>query len=449
MPTPRALIGVAAVALVSCAVLAPLSALAATTSHTTVPHTTVPHTTASGHVLVAPPSSAANENAQASGVACTRGGDCTAVGSYLASPTRVRATTWTRSASTWSHGQNVVLPTNAGSTPTSSLSAVGCASGHECLAVGTYSTGPDSTSHGVALRSTGGTFARGVELRLPAHDASPSPLVWCSTKGTCVLAGSMVTAHGARRAFSAIASLSSTAPSWLSAAHQLPYSVPAALPTPNNGGELIESALTCIDPLDCLLVGSIAYSSTQAGDTLPVTQLEAHGHWGPVRLAALPADAASPPEYDFLGAVSCAGRPASLAAATCVAVGSYAATGDLGEELLVEHLSSGGWHLGTAATSPADGDYGAVACESTHPTCVAAGILYSALEAGSEEGEYAVGTTSSFPSNVIAPIPVSSGDEELDSFLDGSCVPDTQSCVEVGSETTGAPVIPLVVTVTT
>lgn len=390
--------------------------------------------------LRTPPSTAPAEDAAALGASCSAGGACVAVGDYSPrSDTKQQAVVWTRSAGRWGRGVAVAPPRGLPATEPSALTSVSCVTG-TCLAAGTL--GPPAHASGLLVRVVGSRVERGPRLELPSGGTVPVPYAWCGADGSCVVAGSL-TRHATGRAFAAVVTRTETTPVVV---RQLAYETPAGLPYLNDGGSLRVGGLACVDVDDCLLVGSLSWTHADA-NTLPFTEIERAGRWGPVRLASLPNDQAPVTEPfggGVLDAVACVGTPHTLASAACTAVGTY--TSRTGSSLLVEAFRRGGFHLGTAATNPTDGGYGAVACETARDVCVAAGTIYNGNVPGSEAGYYSVGSTDAFITDTPTPVPAY-GDEDIEGYSGAAFVPGTGHCVVAGSEVLGAPLIPVVVTV--
>ncbi len=404
-------------------------------------HATRPSAAATAVVLRTPHTTAEYEDAAATSVSCVRPGSCLAVGTYEPAAAS-RALVWLRHGSRWAVGRPVALPVGAVASSSSTLTSVSCAAPGECLAVGTYTAAHASGPAGMLVRVVHGSTERAVELTLPSHEHTGQLATWCSTRGACVITGTMATPNGLARAFAARLSLASSAPPTIV---RLPYRTPTQVPHPNDGGSLSMPALSCTAVGDCLLAGTVTWQRSTTPNSLPVVEVETDSRWGPVRVSAMPNDAGTVSgapvfTYDAFEADACAAH-------ACTAVGTYAARSDAGEELLVASLLAGRLHLGTAAISPTDGAYSAVAC-APDGTCVAAGTLYDALVPGSEEGEYSIGTTSQFITDLPTPVPEVGG-EELDTFTGAAFVlgAPTPRFLIAGSEIDGGPTVPILVSV--
>jgi Fibronectin type III domain len=153
-------------------------------------------------------------------VSCASAGNCTAVGSYDATAANeVAAVTWTDSAGTWGTGSETNLPSGqpAATDPGAALDSVTCQSAGSCLAAGTYMTasGADDV---VVARQTGSNWSTaGGNLGI-TYDTSDddSASVSCAPGGYCAVGGYAVNnSSGHDNAFmldapAAVAGLSAT-----------------------------------------------------------------------------------------------------------------------------------------------------------------------------------------------------------------------------------------------
>ena len=106
------------------------------------------------HVTKVPANAAAQANVGLSSVACTRGGTCTAAGSYALKAGGFGALIMTRSGTRWTTVSQVRAPTGAatGASQTAQARAIGCAPTGFCAVAGTYRT---TTSATAAMAATG------------------------------------------------------------------------------------------------------------------------------------------------------------------------------------------------------------------------------------------------------------------------------------------------------
>jgi hypothetical protein len=133
------------------------------------------------------PSPAGAAQIQLNGVACSSGGGCIAVGHYTSSsskffPDKVLAERW--DGSTW-HIQTISLPSG---TITATLTGVSCSAGSACTAVGGYSTTNTSPNTTLAERWNGSTWT----IQSTPNPASGSPefgAVSCPTATDCTAVG--------------------------------------------------------------------------------------------------------------------------------------------------------------------------------------------------------------------------------------------------------------------
>jgi hypothetical protein len=398
-----------------------------------------------GYELHVPAFTVANENASATAVGCTLAGYCLAVGFFARSSAHPSlALTWVRTTTGWHAGSTVALPVGAGSTATSSLGSVSCASPGNCLAVGTYKASATSASTVLAVRVRGGIVERGVAIAAPRGLRNPVPFAWCSASGACEVAGTATNAANKGRLFAFAASLSASAV-WHSAAVAVPYATPSGLPTPNNGGSLTATDFTCVTPARCILVGSLQWTATSG--TLPFSEVQSGAAWATARRAPLPSDSlplTNPNGGGSLNSLSCAGAPTSFAASHCIAVGTYDSTA--GPRQLEVKALGGSVSLGDAIALPTEGVYLATACRSANLVCVATGYTQFEGEAGAGSA-YSVGTWTGFTSASGAPLVVGGGDP-FDWLTGAACLAGKTTCVATGQGVDNADNDPIVLTFT-
>ena len=125
-------------------------------------------------------------------LSCASAGNCTAVGSYHDSSGREQGLLVTERSGTWAAGVEAPLPANAGANPDAQVSSVSCVSAGNCTAVGDYDFGGTS-SRGLLLTETSGTWATGVDPPLPANARTPPDAsvtsVSCASAGNCTAVG--------------------------------------------------------------------------------------------------------------------------------------------------------------------------------------------------------------------------------------------------------------------
>jgi hypothetical protein len=104
-------------------------------------------------------------------ISCASPGNCSAVGSYFDSSLKTHLVLLTETAGRWARGVKAALPGNAAAAVQAELgvNSVSCSSAGNCTAAGTYSgLGPDDTRP-LLLTETGGVWAKGVGVVLPAN----------------------------------------------------------------------------------------------------------------------------------------------------------------------------------------------------------------------------------------------------------------------------------------
>jgi hypothetical protein len=280
-----------------------------------------------GVEAVLPANAATNQDARVYGVSCSSAGNCSAVGSYRAGSGPEQGLLLTETAGVWAPGVEAVLPADGGSIDYDFLKSISCSSPGNCTAVGMYFDktlpyGDPGYEHGVLLTETGGSWASGVELALPAGGWFPvfTPSfgsVSCASAGNC-------TAVGTYRNLSGTAGLlvSETNGIW-------GPGVEAPLPADARiyGQTTALSSVSCASAGNCTAVGQ--YNGTEYDyycdkygcygieESEGLLLTETAGSWSAAPAPALPPNGASQPAVDFLDAVSCASP------GNCSAVGSY------------------------------------------------------------------------------------------------------------------------------
>lgn len=248
-------------------------------------------------------------------VSCASAGNCSAVGSYADVPGG-EGLLVSETDGSWKTGVEAPLPANASTAlPGVDLSAISCASAGDCSAVGVYNN-DSSSSNGVLLTETAGSWATGVTATLPASAGAGGEVdlnaVSCASAGDCAAVGGYANRDGQIRALV----LSEKGGRWSNGLKaRLPRNASGAVPG-DQSAEL--RSVSCASAGNCSAVGSyIVYSKKFAADSqqgLSLTQTA--NRWAAGVEAALPDNAT----YGaYLDAVSCA-----PAAKRCGAVGSYA-----------------------------------------------------------------------------------------------------------------------------
>ena len=311
------------------------------------------------------------EGAVLGSVSCASAGNCTATGTYSDSSGNRQGLLLTQTAGTWATGVEAALPANGVSSPGPGtvVSSVSCASAGNCTAAGLYpdsysASGTTSSSQGLLLTQTSGTWATGVEAALPANAVSgPDPYLGlrslsCASAGNCTVVGTYSDSSGSTRGLL----LTQTAGTWATGAE-------AALPT-NAGSDPGAGldAVSCASAGNCTTVGSYLDSS---GSHQGLLLTQTAGTWATGAEAAPPTNAGSGLNRAGLDAVSCA------SAGNCTATGHYTDSSGHRQGLLLTQ-TSGTWATGVEAAPPANAGsdpgagLGAVSCASAG-NCTAVG----------------------------------------------------------------------------
>jgi hypothetical protein len=272
-------------------------------------------------------------------VSCPAAGECTAVGEYLDRSQHFQGLLLRERSGTWARGVEARLPANASSFPLVMLSSVSCASAGNCTAVGSYEANSSTQARGLLLDERSGKWARGVEARLPANADSKPPFedvhltsVSCASAGSCAAVGYYPNRSGDYRALL----LDESSGKWA-------RGIKAPLPAnaASNHISFVQS-VSCPSAGNCAAVGNYnACPICSQGLLLR----ERSGKWRAVE-ATLPANAATNPEV-VLSSVSCP------SAGNCAAVGTYLDSSNQTEGLLLDK-TSGRWARGVEATLPAN-----------------------------------------------------------------------------------------------
>ena len=276
-------------------------------------------------------------------VSCPAAGDCTAVGEYLDSSQHFQGLLLSERSGTWAPGVEARLPANASGFPLVMLSSLSCGSVGNCTAVGSYEANPSGQTQGLLLDERSGKWARGKEARLPANAESKPPFedvhltsVSCASAGNCAAVGYYPNRSGDLRALL----LNERSGKW---ARGLKAPLPAN--AASNHISFLQS-VSCPSAGNCTAVGNYnACSVCSQGLLLS----ERSGKWARGKEARLPANAAPRAAEVFLGSVSCA------SARNCAAVGTYGNSSNQTEGLLLDKRS-GRWARGVEATLPANAE---------------------------------------------------------------------------------------------
>jgi hypothetical protein len=318
--------------------------------------------------------------------ACSSDGTCVVTGDYTDTSNDVRSTIETLSEGTWT-AQQAPLPSNAGTSPGSSIGAPACPADGSCVAVVDYNDTTGNVQSSIDTLSGGHWSA--MEAPLPSDDAASGHErnllgpVSCPAVGSCVAVGSFTPTTGNFQGF--IETLAGG--SWTPLDAPLPANAPSADAVASLG------VVTCPTPGTCVAVGW--YYDT-SGSYHVIDETLAGGTWTPTE-EALPAHPAPRNPSDpgqGLGNVTCQDT------GSCMAVGSYfAGRKDKG---IIETLTSGSWStIKAPLTTKAASD---LVSTLDDVTCSSGG---SCLAVGSSGGDPLVET---LPGGEVAPS-VSSADE--------------------------------------
>lgn len=274
--------------------------------------------------------------AQINSVSCPSAGNCTAVGTYLASGTQ--GLLLTETSGVWGTGVKATLP-SPNASPGVALNSVSCPSAGNCSAVGTFI---DSASHqqGVLLTESSGTWSAGVKAATPSNAASFNNTivnsVSCVSPGNCAAVGSYKDNTASNNTQGLL--LSQSGGTWGTGVEVTPPSTP----TPASDPGVVLNSVSCPSVGNCSAVGQ--YSS---GATEGLLLTESGGTWSQAVAPTLPANA-STSHNTPVTSVACA------SAGNCTAVGSYldntTPTNHTQGLLLAE--SAGAWAQGVEATLP-------------------------------------------------------------------------------------------------
>jgi hypothetical protein len=339
-------------------------------------------------------------------------GNCTAVGGYNAAASNSFGVVLTETSGVWGPGQELPLPANAATAPTSqyvgftSPSSVSCTSAGNCTAVGTYEDASGNTD-GLLLSETAGVWGTGVEAALPANAATSSQYVAinavsCTSPGNCTAVGSYVDTAGNTQPLM----LTETSGMWATGVEgTFPTTPAASLYAPL-------SSVSCTSAGNCVAVGN--YQDTSHAYQ-GVVLTESNGTWATGTNPALPANAGTNP-YVYLNSVACP------SAGNCTVVGRYADTTVQPQGLLLTE-TAGLWGTGGEATLPSDATNSAqyaginsVSCSSPG-NCSAVGDYIPA--GASTAGTMFTESAGTWTAGVAVGLPPNSNGSALDSL---SCV---------------------------
>jgi hypothetical protein len=371
-------------------------------------------TWAVGPVVSLPTASGAGP-AELRSVRCASAGNCVAVGDYTDSSSRTQSMVVTESGGVWGKGAEYLSPWN-GTTGTSQLYEISCASAGNCTAVGT-STDLSSNTQSVTLTESSGTWGTETALSMPSGAATdPYPDVRgisCWSAGECVVVGSYQSSSSDLLPFTATESSGVFAG--------------AVEVTPPAGGVSPEfarlDAISCPSAGECTAVG-IDRQAPSTIDDLEV--VETGGVWGAAQVVT------DPQSGDGLEAISC------VTPGVCTAAGTTLVSSDTQIAVVASTSSS---TFGSSTTIPAN----SVATGPPTPTatsivCVDASTCTLVGLVRGTNSLHAFVTSSSgsvFGAMVLLPEPSAIGVHQSGQLTSVSCVSSTY-CVAVGNYLTPA-----------
>lgn len=301
---------------------------------------------------LAPAASAVQINpaVQLTALSCASTGNCSAIGSYDDGLGHSQALLATETAGAWHPSVEAQAPAGAATTPFKSadgggLVNIACPAAGNCVAVGRY-TAANHVDHAVIFTESGGTWHRGVGVRLPADALPPKPpkagvvdnvglsSVACTSVGNCVAVGDY---RDDAEVWEALILVERNG-RWL-------RGIRAPLPA----GASVQGQAALLLSISC----RAANGCSAAGD-----YVDAHGHqqallvsgsgshWSAAQPPQAPADASTDPTI-APGSIACA------AAGQCSAVGTY--LNPLQNSLgLLLNESAGSWSGAAGVVLPAD-----------------------------------------------------------------------------------------------
>ena len=310
-------------------------------------------TWATGVEAALPAGTAADPKVNLYLVSCASAGNCSAVGSYDDNSSIGQVVLLTETDGVWGTGVEAVLPANAraeGGSP----DAISCASAGDCSAVGFY-TDQSKNYEPLVLREKAGTWARGVEAKLPRDAASRKQTgvlnsVSCASPGQCSAVGGYFDKSGNSEALL----LNERAGRWATGVEaKLPANATA---TKKYAGEtVLLLAVSCASAGHCSAVGSYcairgcnSFGKGRGGTGEQGLLLtEKAGKWAKGVEAKLPRNATGSGPLAYLNSISCA------SAGNCAAAGSYFQTTEKTHLVLLTE-KAGRWTRGVEPTLPAN-----------------------------------------------------------------------------------------------
>ena len=377
--------------------------------------------------LVPPSDAATSPGTTVFSLSCVAGGTCVGVGTYTTTNATTAAFVIHESAGTWAHATGVLLPSDAStSNQSAQLRAVTCVNATNCVAVGSYLDNSGAV-RSMVVDETGGVWQSGQALTLPESlNLNPYATlmqVACASVGNCVAIGSYVDANNHSHGLEALMRNGT----WQSA---------QAMALPGNASNFPGATLneiTCARGGSCVVEGTY---NTAAGHTVGVVDSETNGTWSTPRALTMPANAAASPHVTYYGfaGISCA------SSGNCTTGGQYVDNQGHYQGFLVNEVS-GVWQRATELAVPAgtqagkNGGVVSLSCPRAG-TCVAGaayldnGGNYQVLLVSEVNGHWQHPTTVTLPGSATS-VGVYGG-------VYAVVCPTTTSCTAVGSYLSGS-----------
>ncbi len=298
-------------------------------------------------------------------VTCTSVGNCVAVGDYTDTNGNGQGLIITETSGVWAQGAELRLPANAATAPgtqTAFLTGVTCTSAGNCVAVGAY-TDINGNSQALAASETGGVWAQGVEIALPANAAAsnrPSLSgVSCFSAGNCVAGGQYSDSTGSIQAIVA----TETGGAWSPA---IELTLPANASTAPGAQNADITGLVCFHPGNCTAAG-VYFDINSNFQALVFNQT--NGVWATGVELTLPANAATAPgtQGADLFSLNCTGR------GNCITYGAYFDINGNFQPLVITE-SGGVWAQGIEPPLPANAANAQINAEIEGVSCTSPGV---------------------------------------------------------------------------
>ena len=286
-------------------------------------------------------------------VSCTELGNCVAVGLYTDTTGSLQPMIITEIDGVWTQGVEATLPANAATAPSTQsaeLISVTCTRAGNCVAVGDY-TDTNGYAQGLIITEKHGVWGQGVELDQPANAATSNQFLFlnditCISAGNCTATGAYVDKTGNYQGLV----VSETGGLW---AEGLEVTLPAnAAPNPLAGphnpaaGVVSMGLVSCLSQGNCVAGGQ--YTDTNY-NSQPMITTESNGVWAPAVELALPANAstAEASQNGFLANLKCFSR------GNCTIGGGYNDASGNAQPMVI-NLSHGVYRPAFELTLPAN-----------------------------------------------------------------------------------------------